>query len=307
MKKQLHIKKIIWVCALLLFMLVIGQVAITQLKKAGFFQQKEQVLTEEEKPLTIHDIAEGKPTGDDPLKEMEKILNAYSRQKVFSFSGTVKLYQEMGEEDKVTEEKNIRFQKEGSRMYYSLGSIEYITQSKHTLMVDHDSKVINVTAGEPIKAGIMESMQIEQLKKYLQANSAEAIVTETETEKIITMMNNTDPLVQQYIIRYKKDRYWITGINMIMFRTEEMEEEDYTATEQMRLQREEERSKNPADSTYLPEELGYKQSFYEVEFVYTDFMEEVVWLPTQSVENYVLLNGDAFELKELYKEYELNY
>lgn len=306
MKQKLNIKKITIISAIVASLLVACFAGVTQLKKAGFFNTAVQ-SAEDEKPLTLKEIATGTPTGENPLKEVEKILKAYEKQNAFSFSGEVKLYEEVGEEDKVTETKQISFQKQGNRTYYSIGTMDYITEENQLLMIDHESKQMQFSPLENTNYDIAEAAQLEQIKKYLTADSAEAIVSATETEKIITIINPLDPAVQQYTIHYTKDNYRVTRVSMVMYRTEEMDEEDHKETEEMRKIREEEREKNSGDSTILPEELGYKQMYYEVEFIYRGFSETVVWEPKHSISNYIHKTGSEFEVNEPYKNYELNY
>lgn len=285
----------------LLVIFAFYQVAVTQLRSAGF--RKSEELPERETKPAVQDIAEGIPTGDDPVKEVEKIIKAFSEQSIFSISGAIKLYEEDAEgEDKLTEEKQMEYKKEGQHIYYRMGSLEYLFEKNQFLIVDHDSKVMHFSREDDFKESVVLSAQLNQIKKFITADSSEAIVTMLNGEKSITIINPSDPSVQQYTISYISSTYRITGISMIMYRTEEMEENDYTAMDDAK-----EKSTITPDTSLSIEDFGYKQSYYHIEFVYTNYSEKVVWLPQQLIQNFLLQRNNDCILNEQYKDYELNY
>jgi hypothetical protein len=283
-------------------LLGIYQIAKTQIRK----HQKIEMLQneEEEKPLTLAEIATGEKTGEDPFKEIEKIIHNYGQKNNLSYTGTIKLY-ENEEDEKSTEEKTTQFKKDGNRVYYSIGPIEYIYEKAQLLMIDHESKIMQITPLEE-NAQNQQTLQLQQMKKYMEADSAQAIVTKTEKEKIITILNPLDPAVQQYSIHYNPDTYYVTEVQMVMVRTEEMTGDDYEEAEELLKQREKEKEKNPADTTMVMEELGIKQTVYRVAVFYRDFTTTVTWIPEQTIDEYILRQGSEIEPRDAYKEYELN-
>jgi hypothetical protein len=224
-------------------------------------------------------------------------------QSAFSISGAIKLYEEDAEgEDKLTEEKQIEYKKEERHIYYRIGSLEYLFEKNQFLIVDHESKVMHFSLEDNFKESVVLSAQLNQIKKFITADSSEAVVTMLNGEKSITIINPFDPSVQQYTISYIPSTYRITRISMIMYRTEEMEEDDYTAMDDAK-----EKNTITADTSLTIEDFGYKQSYYHIEFVYTNYSEKVVWLPQQLIQNFLLQRNNDCILNEQYKDYELNY
>lgn len=306
MKRFLH-NRYFLAAAILLGLIVVGQVAVTQLGKRALNRSDNMSVEEQEKAPTLLEIAEGVKTGDDPVKELGRIIKAYKKQKAISFTGKVKLYKDEGETP--VEESSFVYKKEGEHELYTIGPVSFVSENGEVLYVDQESRIIQLTiASEESGNKQMNRVnQFDEIKKYMEQDSAEAVVTKTDKEKIITIINSYHPSVQQYVIHYSTDTYMITEINMVMYKNETMDESDFKAAEEEINKRKEERQKNSSDTLLLPEELGYKQTLYQVDFIYDETKLIVDWIAGDKISDYISKQGKEYTLKDPYKEFDFNY
>lgn len=230
----------------------------------------------------------GTPTGDDPFTELGQLVNTYYKGDQISLKGTVRLIDDNYEEDKLIGEYPFSYQYNAGDFYYSLDSMEFISQQEKLLAVDHRGKSITLSSAGGMK-NIPGLFNIGDFRKLVEAQKASAEVTQSGNLKMLTLENIQDPQIQGYRIYYDPSTYAITKILIGMVRPGPLEET------------ENEKKDNTAN------EMGdiYAYSYY-MEINYNS--REVLGRKTafNPLARFIFSQGNAFNLQPAYTTYELH-
>jgi hypothetical protein len=160
----------------------------------------------------------GVPTGDDPWKEMDKLISSYYNEKGVMFKGTLKVIDDNEETEKIIENHNFEYASLNGEFYYSITGIEVVRKRDLVLVADHANKVVAISnAIEP--AGRKNSFfDISEFKKIMEETKAVAEVTQEGDKKILTIDNIADPMIQGYRIYYDPVTYRIEKMLIGMVR-----------------------------------------------------------------------------------------
>jgi hypothetical protein len=193
--------------------------AVTQFKQTN---NKKEVETE-----NTWDAAEfGKPTGEDPLVEIEKLSKWYKPGKQVIFTGFIRLFNDNEAAPRLMEEKKFVFSVDSNRnASYEVGGVEVINNKNYSLTVDNNNKFVFLTknpkATPQSQAGFFD---IAAFEKVLKETNAEAEVTQSGEEKILVVKNIKDPSVQGYAIYYSPRNYHINKIVLQMWQLAPLQE-----------------------------------------------------------------------------------
>ncbi|HEV7782328.1 MAG TPA: hypothetical protein VGO58_13735 [Chitinophagaceae bacterium] len=251
---------------------------------------------EEETLSTVMDETNiGIATNDDPWKEMEKLVEGYygGEQQVF-YSGTMKLFDDNEEKQKVLEEHAFDYSFFRGQYYYKLGEIECVAKDGFILMVNHGDRTMSLA---PVLQSTAKQESILDMKKFremMEAGKATAKVTQNGADKIITVNNVQDPAVQGYQVFYDPASYRIRKIVIGMIRFEPLDAVTENAN-----------AASVKEETELDEMeiAGYS---YVLEILY----EKTSLIPTGkndfNPENkFIRIDGDHYRPVEAYKNYQL--
>ncbi|MFC0773042.1 hypothetical protein [Terrimonas alba] len=209
--------------ALTLFIALTLVYTFAQKGKAG---DVEQSVKEEKNNEEVEKT--GTPTGDDPWKEMDKLVNVYYGASGITYKGLVKLIDDNGDQEKVMEEHGFEYAFSGNNFQYSLDSMEFVSQDKYIVAIDHRSRLITLSAAGKQQAGT-RLFDMEEFKKIMQEQKANAEVTQSGNEKMLTIDNIQHPQIQGYRIYYDPKTYKINKMLIGVLRLSPLtdEEENY--------------------------------------------------------------------------------
>lgn len=160
----------------------------------------------------------GKPTGEDPAAEMERISKWYNPAHTTVFNGFFRLYDEKDARPKLIEEKQFQFSLDSNRnCNYEVGGIEVINNNRYSLTVDNNNKFVFLTKSSPGQGKEAQFFDIAAFEKILKETGAEAEVTKLGEDKILTVKNIKDPTVHGYAIYYSPVDYRIKKIVLVMW------------------------------------------------------------------------------------------
>jgi hypothetical protein len=252
----------------------------------------------------------GTPTGDDPWKEMEKLVVAYYNKQGMNYAGTMKLIDDNGDNEKILEEQKFSCTLLNDDYYYSLGVMEVINKKNYIIAVDHQNKTIAISANEE-KNNKQSFFSINEFKKLMEERKASAKVTQLGDQKILTIDNIEDPAIQGYSIYYSPETYRIQKILIGMVRLSPLEDgnenytdENITAGEDENKNPENTKTQEQASDTAQAEINGY---YYYLEINYTNIKPLSLKEKEFNPENkFLQITKDKVELTKDYADYELN-
>lgn len=168
----------------------------------------------------------GIPTGDDPWKEMDQLVKIYyNNDKGVTCTGTVNLIDDNNDQEKILERHPFSYSFFNGDMYYTLDSMEFITQQGYVLVADHRGKLISFSKGKQqlSPSGLFD---IDQFKKLMQEQHVHAVVTQSGNEKILTVDSIQDQQIQGYRIYYNPQTYQVSKMLIGMLRFSPLDEEE---------------------------------------------------------------------------------
>ena len=218
--------------AVIIVLVLVYTTGITQTQKQATYNNAQELQADT--TITGEDSVEvvGIPTDDDPWKELEKIVSAYYAKTGIRYKGTIKAIDDNGEKEKVLEENAFEYTMLGKSFHYKLGNIECVQNEKSILLVDHANKTIawspgivysgNSSDGDR-QTNVNKLFDIKAFKKTMLDQKANARVTQTDNEKILTIDKITDPSIQGYRLYYSPQTYRIHKMLIGMARLSPLE------------------------------------------------------------------------------------
>jgi hypothetical protein len=207
-------------------LVLIYTVAVTQNQKKNAPQKNT--------PLAIKDSAQqdedsveiiGTPTGDDPWKEVTKLVDAYYSKTGMEYKGSIKVIDDNGDKEKVIEEQPFEYTILNNDYYYRLAHMEVVNKKNFLLAVDNDNKTISM-AKNAVMHKTNKAFDIRAFKKVMEKGKAHALVTRDGDEKILTIDNIGDPDIQGYRIYYSPQTYRVHKMLIGMVRLSPLEDEN---------------------------------------------------------------------------------
>jgi len=247
----------------------------------------------------------GTPTNDDPWKEMDKLVHAYYGTNGISYKGLIKLIDDNGDQEKVLEEHGFEYAFSRNNFQYSLDSMEFINQDKYIMAVDHRNKLISLSAAGKQQTGT-QLFDMEEFKKIMQEQKANAEVTQSGNEKMLTIDNIQHPQIQGYRIYYDPQTYKINKMLIGMLRLSPLTEEDENYIENDSPVANESDTKEAEKNEVSREETELDTYSYYVEIIYRESHE----LSTgekgfDPIQKFVKISKDKIELQPAFTAYEL--
>jgi hypothetical protein len=307
MKKKTKYGLITAACIVLLFGLL--AIAMGQLGSGFGFATNSEVKKEQVIFLPDSNGEEGVRTKEDPLKELKKITAAYNNEKIFSFQSKISAFK--NENNVPAEETTMYYERTEGNHYYQLSNMEYIYGNEGLLLVDHQLKVMSFSQNQ-MQAKQDQNAQLRIIKEYLELEGADAWVSQTSTHKIIVINNPNHPHVQQYVIRYSPETWYVSEIQMFMAIVQDIGADlAETNTESPEKEIKEEEMKEPSETdtdttTYKLEDFGLEQAVYKVVIKYTNYNTVLTQIPQHTMKHFIQKQNGGYETTEAYQDYELN-
>lgn len=240
----------------------------------------------------------GTVTNDDPWKEMEKLVEVYhGGDQQVSYSGKMRLMDDNEDEQKLLEEHLFDYSFFKGQYYYKLGPIECVGKEKFILIANHQDKTIALSAVIPSSKKQKNFLDMEQFRQVMKAGKANAKVTRSGAEKVITVDNLQDPVVQGYQVFYDPASYRINKIIIGMIRFEPLE----STTE----------NTSPATGASKNEDIDMEEN----EVTGYSYMLEIIYEKTDRVtidadafhpeSKFIRIVGKEIQLADNYKNYQL--
>src|SRR5689334_11217708 len=177
----------------------------------------DKIAKDESGVVSVMDKSIGQPTSDDPWKEMEKLIRVYyGENEAVSYEGRMRLIDDNSDQKKLLEEMNYSFTVFNGMYHYRLGQLECIAKKDFVLLIDHENKTIARSAVTPAKKTSLLDMH--SLKEILEKQVGEVTITMNEKEKILTVNNIKDPVIQGYQVFYDPETYRIKKMVIGMVR-----------------------------------------------------------------------------------------
>lgn len=270
--------------------------AVTQVQRSSQKKLPEIIRDSIEQQEDSVEIV-GTPTGDNPWKEIEKLVKAYYQKNGVYYKGTIKVIDDNQDTEKVLEEQPFEYSIINNSYYYRLGQMEVINKKDLLLAVDNENKTVSFSRnGLTYKAN--KPFDIRTFKKIMEKATANAIVTQQGEEKIITIDHIGDPDIQGYRIYYSPKTYQIIKMLIGMLRLSPLEEDE---AENIAETQQTDNSKNTGDNS---DGINTYYYFLQVEF------SDIKYLSTKekdfSPENkFIQLNNDTIKLTPAYNQYQL--
>lgn len=167
----------------------------------------------------------GEPTGDDPWKELDKLVKAYYIKDGVFYQGTIKLFDDNGDAEKLLEEKKFQYTYFNNEYSYSLGPLEVINKKDYAVIVNHEDKMISVSPKITASVRKKDLLSITDLKNIIEQQNANVTVTRLGDEKILTIDSIQDADIQGYRIYYSPETYMISKIIVGMVRLYSLDDE----------------------------------------------------------------------------------
>ena len=190
------------VLSLLLFISII---AVTQVTDRRIIAAP-VILVEE----TDHEIA----LDEDPWNDLQQIVHALQSRDGITYSGTILLVDETGENRKLIEKSPFTYTVFNDAFYYSLGGVEVISKEHFTLLVDHGSKTIALT--KKMHAEKTAPFNVDAFQKLLDQRESTIRLAQLDTERILTIDHIMDPVIQGYRVYYNPRTYRVRKIEIGM-------------------------------------------------------------------------------------------
>lgn len=294
----LKVAVVVVALTLLVLMYSYAQQFRSGMDKKNTADTEEQAIDEEEYI--------GLPTGDDPWVEMDKLVSAYYNKQGVAYKGSVKLIDDNGEQEKIIEEHPFEYSFSNSSFHYSLDSMEIISGKDYTVAVDHRSHLVTVSKARNFKerSGSAKLFDIEEFRKLMQAQHARAEVTQTESEKVLTIDSIQHPQIQGYRIYYDPQTHTINKMLIGMIRLSPLVEEAQFSDEQENTLQNRESVNEQTEEELTGDETeidGY--SYYlEINYKETRLLSKNDFKPSLK---FIAINNKSIKLQPAYSSYQL--
>ena len=166
----------------------------------------------------------GTPTGDDPWKEVAKLVGAYYQKGGIEYKGTIKVIDDNGDKEKVIEEQPFEYTILNTDYYYRLAQMEVVSKKDLLLAVDNENKTVSVVRNAVMKKN-NKFFDLRAFKKVMEKGNAHAQVTQAGDEKVLTIDNIKDADIQGYRIYYSPQTYRVHKMLIGMVRLNPLEDE----------------------------------------------------------------------------------
>ncbi len=211
MKKKKNLKLILLPAMVLLMIVAASAFGKWKGLPAG------KIINEESGTISVMDNEIGKPTSDDPWQEMEKLIKVYyGDHEAVSYEGKMRLIDDNSDEKKLVEEMNYSFTVFNGMYEYRIGQLECISKKNFLLLIDHENKTIARSAVTNAKKPSLLDMH--SLKEMLEKQAGDIIISQNQNEKILTVNNIKDPVIQGYQVFYDPLTYRIHKMVIGMIR-----------------------------------------------------------------------------------------
>jgi hypothetical protein len=289
--------KIVLITAMILLVVLAGTAAITGVWKNAATNNGE--IAADAVTDKVMDEA-GKPTGDDPWNEMKKLVdNYYGGGQQVTFTGKMKLFDDNEDESTLIEERSFSYSMCAGQFYYMLGSIECVKQRNFIMLVNHDDKSIAVSAIIPGSGKDKGMMDFEKFKDIMSNTNVDAEVTQTGTEKVITVNNLPDPTIQGYQVFYDPITYKVHKIIVGMIRLTPLDQLEGGLQSELGTVPEEGLNDGDDESTVK----GYS---YKLEIIYeTNEVTRGNESTFHPEKKFIIITGNHIDPTEAFKNYQL--
>ncbi len=265
------------------------------------------VLSDNEEKNSVEAEEIGTPTHEDPWKEMDKLVNAYYGSGNIAYKGSVKLIDDNGDQEKIVEVHPFEYSFFNGNFQYSLDSMEFISQDKYIVAIDHRSRLISLSSAGKLQAG-SQLFDMEEFKKIMENQKADALVTQSGNEKMLTIENIQHPQVQGYRVYYDPATYKISKMLIGVLRLSPLNETDENYTEGIDPAPNENDTKETEESKVSTEETETEIDTYTyyIEISYSESRE----LPSggkgfDPIQKILKISKDRIELQPAFAAYEL--
>ncbi len=184
---------------------------LAALTQPGRFVRKESMKLQQD-TLDL-----GALTNDDPWRELELLVDHYYNDyEATRYVGTMRLLDDNSEKEKVLEQKDFMLEMVKDEYYYKLDSIECVSKSDFTLIVDHKEKLI---AFAPIfREGRNNVFDFSALRRMMMEQNVQAKVREKNGKKILTIDSIPHPEIKGYQVYYDPLSYKVEKLLIGMSR-----------------------------------------------------------------------------------------
>lgn len=277
---------------------VLGVGALVLIYTVAVTQNQKKHAGKENTPLAVKDAVQqvedsveiiGTPTGDDPWKEISKLVNAYYQKGGIEYKGSVRVIDDNGDKEKMLEEQPFEYTILNNDYYYRLAHMEVVNRKNLLMAVDNENKTISIARNVVMRKD-KSLFDLRAFKKVMEKGNAHALVTQLGEEKVLTIDNINDPDIQGYRIYYSPKTYRISKMLIGMVRLTALEEEE-DAHEQ-------------TDNAGNSEEIDTYYYYLEVLFTQVQplTLQENDFNPEQK---FIRFDRNSIALTPAFKEYQL--
>ena len=291
-KRKNILRSIGWMAGIGMLVLVCS-VAVTQIQKKNKPEKKAPPVAIDS---TFQDADSveiiGTPTGDDPWKEVAKLVDAYYQKTGMEYKGSVKVIDDNGEKEKVLEEQPFEYTILNQDYYYRLAHMEVVNRKNLLLAVDNENKTISI-AKNVVRHQTNKLFDLRAFKKVLEKGKAHALVTRNGEEKILTIDNIDDADIQGYRIYYSPQTYRVHKMLIGMVRLHSLDDESEDQGEENEQQN-------------ATAEDGVTSYYYYLEVLFTRVQPLVLSEKSFNPENkFIQLQNGGITVTPAFKEYQL--
>jgi len=275
-------------------LVLICSVAVTQARKKNKPEKKMPAVSIDS-TLQYEDSVEivGMPTGDDPWKEIAKLVNAYYQNGGIEYKGIIKVIDDNGDKEKVIEEQPFEYTIINTDYYYRLAHMEVVNKKNMLVAVDNENKTISIAKNVAMHT-TNKMFDLRAFKKVMEKGKAHALVTRVGNEKVLTIDNINDPDIQGYRIYYSPENYRVSKMLIGMARLTPLEDEKEEQNEEV----------EPAVKAGNDEQID--PYYYYLEVLFTTVQPLTIQASDFKPEQKFIRYGqDTFGLAPAYKEYQL--
>lgn len=275
-------------------LVLISSIAVTQIQKKNKPENQTPIVSIDSTLLEEDSIEiVGSPTGDDPWKEVSKLVSAYYQKGGIEYKGFIKVIDDNGDKEKVVEEQPFEYAIVNADYYYRLAHMEVVNKKNMMVAIDNENKTISI-ARNVVMHKSNKLFDLRAFKKVMEKGKAHVLVTRLGNEKVLTIDNINDPDIQGYRIYYSPETYRINKMLIGMLRLSPLEDE----TEEQKEEKE------PAINTGNDEQID--TYYYYLEILFT----QVQSLALQGNEfnpeqKFFRFNADTIALTPAFKGYQL--
>lgn len=243
----------------------------------------------------------GTPTGDDPWKEVSKLVNAYYLKSGIEYKGTIKVIDDNGDKEKVIEEQPFEYSILNTDYYYRLAQMEVVNKKNLLMAVDNENKTISI-AKNVVLHKTNKLFDMRAFKKVMEKGKAHALVTRNGDEKILTIDNIGDADIQGYRIYYSPKTYRVHKMLIGMVRLNPIDDESSDQDED----KENVQSTTADPKKQAGDEAEITSYYYYLEVLFTQVQPLALKEKDFNPENkFIQVQNGGITLTPAFKEYQL--